>query len=83
MSMVESKYIENKAYLARCEREWTLTLREAGTRRALELGRENEWLRCVKGDFPRRKGHTVDWQGVHARRASGAWKSRPAKVHNL
>ena len=53
MNSAESKYIENKAYLARCAREWTLTLRESGTRLALEFGREDEWLRCVKGDFPK------------------------------
>ena len=52
MNTAESKYTENKAYLARCERETTLALRETGTRRALEFGREDEWLRCVKGDFP-------------------------------
>src|ERR1035437_10863707 len=53
MNTAESKYIENKAYLSRCAREGTLALRESGTRLALEFGREDEWLRCVKGDFPK------------------------------
>src|ERR1039458_6352340 len=54
MNTAESKYIENKAYLSRRAREGSLAWQESGTRQALEfVGREDEWLRCVKGDFSR------------------------------
>ena len=53
MNTAESKYIENKAYLSRCAREGTHALGESGTRQALEFGREDDWLRCVKGDLPK------------------------------
>jgi ubiquinone/menaquinone biosynthesis C-methylase UbiE len=53
MNTAESKYIENKAYLSRCAREWTLALQESRTRPTLEFGREDEWPRCVKGDLPK------------------------------
>src|ERR1017187_7940652 len=53
MNTAESKYTENKAYLSRCAREWTLRLQESGTRSSVEFAREDEWLRCAKGDFPK------------------------------
>ena len=53
MNTAESKYIENKPYLARCAQEQTLALREAGSRRATEFGSEEEWLRCVQETFPK------------------------------
>jgi ubiquinone/menaquinone biosynthesis C-methylase UbiE len=81
MNTGESKYSENKAYLARCEREWTLALQETGTRRALEFGREDEWLRCVKGDFPKYIPFLKENCGLEFRGrileigAGGAWLS--------
>src|ERR1039457_6348591 len=81
MNTAESKYTENKAYLARCERESTLALRETGTRRALEFGREDEWLRCVKGDFPKYIPFLTENCGLEFRGrileigAGGAWLS--------
>jgi ubiquinone/menaquinone biosynthesis C-methylase UbiE len=53
MNTAESKYLENRAYLARCSREQTLLLRESGNWRATEFGSEEEWLRCVKESFPK------------------------------
>jgi len=53
MNTAESKYIENKTYLARCAQEQTLALREAGSRCATEFGSEEEWLRCVRETFPK------------------------------
>jgi ubiquinone/menaquinone biosynthesis C-methylase UbiE len=81
MNPVESKYIENKAYLARCAREWPLAPREAGTRQALEFGGEEEWLRCVKEDFPKYIPFLTKKCGLEFRGrileigAGGAWLS--------
>jgi ubiquinone/menaquinone biosynthesis C-methylase UbiE len=81
MNTAESKYIENKAYLSRCAREGTLALRESGMRRALEFGREDEWLRCVKGDFPKYVPFLTEHCGLEFRGrileigAGGAWLS--------
>ena len=81
MNPAESKYIENKAYLSRCAREWTLALRESGARQALEFGREDEWLRCVKGDFPKYIPFLTEKCGLVFRGrileigAGGAWLS--------
>jgi ubiquinone/menaquinone biosynthesis C-methylase UbiE len=81
MNAAESKYIENKAYLSRCAREGTLTLRESGTRTALEFGREDEWLRCAKGDLPKYIPFLKEHCGLEFRGrvleigAGGAWLS--------
>jgi ubiquinone/menaquinone biosynthesis C-methylase UbiE len=81
MNAAESKYVENKAYLARCAREGTLALREPGTRQALDLGREDEWSRCVKGDFPKYIPFLAEHCGLEFRGrileigAGGAWLS--------
>jgi ubiquinone/menaquinone biosynthesis C-methylase UbiE len=81
MNAAESKYIENKAYLSRCAREGTLTLWGAGTRQALEFGREEEWLRCAKGDFPKYIPFLTEHCGLVFRGrileigAGGAWLS--------
>jgi ubiquinone/menaquinone biosynthesis C-methylase UbiE len=81
MNTAESKYIENKAYLSRCAREWALILRESGTRQALEFGREEDWLRCVKGDFPKYIPFLTENCGLEFRGrileigAGGAWLS--------
>jgi ubiquinone/menaquinone biosynthesis C-methylase UbiE len=81
MNTAESKYIENKAYLSRRAREWTLALQESGTRQALEFGREDAWLRCVKGDFPKYIPFLTEHCGLEFRGrileigAGGAWLS--------
>jgi ubiquinone/menaquinone biosynthesis C-methylase UbiE len=81
MNTAESKYIENKAYRALCAREGTHTLRDSGTRLALEFAREDEWLRCVKGDFPKYIPFLTEKCGLLFRGrileigAGGAWLS--------
>jgi ubiquinone/menaquinone biosynthesis C-methylase UbiE len=81
MNTAESKYIENKAYLSRCAREWTLALRESGPRQAIEFGREDEWLRGLKGDFPKYIPFLAEHCGLEFRGrileigAGGAWLS--------
>lgn len=81
MSAAESKYIESKTYLARFQREWTLALQESGRRQALEFGREEDWLRCVKEDFPKYVLFLTQQGGLEFRGrvleigAGGAWLS--------
>ena len=81
MNVVESKYVENEAYLARCAYEQTLALREASGRLALEFGSEEEWLRCVRDTFPRfipflRQKCGLEFRGrVLEIGAGGAWLS--------
>ncbi len=81
MNNAESKYVENKAYLSRCARHSTLALQESGTRRALEFSREEEWLRSVKGDFPKYIPFLTEKCGLVFRGrileigAGGAWLS--------
>ena len=81
MNTAESKYIENNAYLSRRAREWTLALQESGTRQALEFGREDAWLHCVKGDFPKYIPFLAEHCGLEFRGrileigAGGAWLS--------
>ncbi|MEI6389487.1 MAG: class I SAM-dependent methyltransferase [Verrucomicrobiota bacterium] len=53
MITAESKYIENKRYLARCAHEQTLALHESAGRFATEFGSEEDWLGCVKNQFPK------------------------------
>lgn len=53
MNREESKYIENKAHLARHAEERLLAFRRAETRIATEFSNETEWLRSVKEDFPK------------------------------
>ena len=53
MNREESKYIENKAHLARYAEERMLAFRRAETRIATEFSNETEWLRSVKEDFPK------------------------------
>jgi ubiquinone/menaquinone biosynthesis C-methylase UbiE len=81
MNPAESKYVENKAYLARCTREWTLGLQESGTRQAIEFVQEDEWFRCVKEDFPKYVPFLTEKCGLEFRGrileigAGGAWLS--------
>jgi ubiquinone/menaquinone biosynthesis C-methylase UbiE len=53
MSLAESKYIDNKAYLSRRARERPAALGEFGVRQAAEAAGETEWLRSVKQEFPK------------------------------
>src|SRR3974377_1418627 len=79
MNIPESKYIENKAYLARCAREQTLAFREATDRLATEYGSEEEWLRCVNDTFPKFIPFLTENGGIEFRGrvleigAGGAW----------
>ncbi len=81
MSPNESKYLENKSYLAHYQREWTEALQESRSRQALEFGREEEWLRCVKADFPKYVPFLTQKCGLEFRGrvleigAGGAWLS--------
>jgi len=81
MNTVESKYIENKPYLARCAREQMLAFHEAAGRLATEFGSEEEWLRCVKHTFPKFIPFLTQKCGLHFRGrvleigAGGAWLS--------
>jgi ubiquinone/menaquinone biosynthesis C-methylase UbiE len=81
MQAAESKYVENKAYLARCQREWTLASRQSEAQQALEYASENEWLRCVKEDFPKYVPFLTQKCGLDFRGrileigAGGAWLS--------
>ena len=81
MNIPESKYIENKAYLARCDREQVLAVRETAGRLATEFGSEEEWLRCVKHTFPKFIPFLTQKCGLHFRGrvleigAGGAWLS--------
>jgi ubiquinone/menaquinone biosynthesis C-methylase UbiE len=81
MNTAESKYIENKAYLARCAHEQALLLRETGSSRATEFGSEDEWLRCVKESFPKFIPFLTERCGLEFRGrileigAGGAWLS--------
>jgi ubiquinone/menaquinone biosynthesis C-methylase UbiE len=81
MNTAESKYIESKAYRARCAREGPHTLRGLRTRRALEFGPEDEWLRSVKGNFPKYIPFLTEKCGLTFRGrileigAGGAWLS--------
>jgi ubiquinone/menaquinone biosynthesis C-methylase UbiE len=81
MQPAESKYVENKAYLARCQREWTLASRHSETWQAQEFGQEDEWLRCVQEDFPKYVPFLTGKCGLEFRGrvlelgAGGAWLS--------
>src|SRR3974390_2117281 len=81
MNIPESKYVENKAYLARCAREQTLAFRESAGRLATEFGSEEEWLRCVQDTFPKfipflTKNCGLEFRGrVLEIGAGGAWLS--------
>jgi len=80
MNSAESKYIENKAYLARCAHEGTLALRESGTRLTPDFSREDEWSRCVE-DAPKYIPFLEEHCGLEFRGrileigAGGAWLS--------
>ncbi len=81
MSVAESKYVENKAYLSRAAREWTLALHDLWARQATELSQEDEWFRCVKEDFPKYTPFLTEKCGLEFRGrileicAGGAWLS--------
>jgi ubiquinone/menaquinone biosynthesis C-methylase UbiE len=81
MNTAESKYLENKAYLARCAREQTLAFRETAGRLATEFGSEEDWLRCVKDTFPKfipflTQNCGLDFRGrILEIGAGGAWLS--------
>jgi ubiquinone/menaquinone biosynthesis C-methylase UbiE len=53
MSLAESKYIENKAYLSRCAREWPVALGEFGVRQARKPAQEGELFDCAREDVPK------------------------------
>lgn len=53
MNPAESKYIENKAYLARAAREGRFGPRHSWARQATEFLPEEQWFRCVKEEFPK------------------------------
>jgi ubiquinone/menaquinone biosynthesis C-methylase UbiE len=81
MNTAESKYIENRPYLARCANEQALPLRESGSWRATDFGSEAEWLRCVKESFPKFLPFLTEKCGLEFRGrileigAGGAWLS--------
>ena len=81
MNTVESKYIENKPYLARCAHQQTLALHESSIRLATEFGSEAEWMRCVKESFPKFIPFLTQNCGLQIRGrvleigAGGAWLS--------
>jgi ubiquinone/menaquinone biosynthesis C-methylase UbiE len=52
MKPAESKYVENKAYLARAAREGILAPRDSWGRQVTELSQQDESLQSVKEDFP-------------------------------
>jgi len=49
----ESPYIEKKSYLSQFAHEKELAFREAADHLQTEFGSEEEWLRCVREDFPK------------------------------
>lgn len=53
VSTTESPYIEKKSYLSRFAHEKELAFREADDHLRTEFGSEEEWLRCVKEEFPK------------------------------
>jgi ubiquinone/menaquinone biosynthesis C-methylase UbiE len=81
MNIAESKYVENKAYLARCAHQQGLALRGPGGQQATEFGSEEEWLRCVKEKFPKFIPFLTQKCGLDIRGrvleigAGGAWLS--------
>src|SRR3974377_24466 len=81
MHVPESKYVENKAYLARCAHEQMLAVHEAAGRLATEFGSEEDWLRCVSDTFPKFIPFLTQKCGLEFRGrileigAGGAWLS--------
>jgi len=81
MSPTESKYVENKAYLARLAREARLGARENWLRQATEFLPEEQWFRHVKQDFPKyvpflMKQCELEFRGrILEIGAGGAWLS--------
>ncbi len=53
MNMSESKYVENRAYAARCANGGTPVLRGSARSIETEFGSEEEWLRHVRESFPK------------------------------
>src|SRR5271170_7895883 len=53
MNTAESKYVENRAYVARCANGRTPLSRGSAHRIETEFGSEEEWLRHVKESFPK------------------------------
>jgi ubiquinone/menaquinone biosynthesis C-methylase UbiE len=53
MNPVESKYVENNAYLSRAAREGMFGPRDSWVRHTTESLPPEQWFRCVKEDFPR------------------------------
>jgi ubiquinone/menaquinone biosynthesis C-methylase UbiE len=81
MKPAESRYVENKAYLARAAREGMVALRDTWAREATEFSQQNEWYRCVKEDFPKYVPFLTKQCGLEFRGrileigAGGAWLS--------
>ena len=81
MNPAESKYIENKAYLARAAREGRFGPRHSWARQATEFLPEEQWFRCVKEEFPKYVPFLTERCGLEFRGrvleigAGGAWFS--------
>ena len=53
MSLAESKYVENKAYLARCARQWPSGAGEPVGRQVAESAPEADWSPAIKAEYPK------------------------------
>jgi ubiquinone/menaquinone biosynthesis C-methylase UbiE len=81
MSLAESKYIENKAYLARCARQWPLGVGELGLRQVADSAQETEGSAGIKAEYPKYIPFLTKECGLEFRGrileigAGGAWLS--------
>lgn len=81
MKAAESRYVENKAYLARAARDGIGAHGAAWAREATEFSEEKEWYRSVKADFPKYVPFLTQECGLEFRGrileigAGGAWLS--------
>lgn len=53
MNQSVSKYVEKPGYLSQLAHEKELAFREADDHLVTEFGSEEEWLRCIREDFPK------------------------------
>ena len=81
MTPIESKYVENKAYLARCARQWPLGVGELGMRKGSGSGQEAEPTAGIKAEYSKYIPFLAKECGLEFRgrileiSAGGAWLS--------
>ena len=56
VNQTDSKYVEKPGYLSQLAHESELAFREMDGHLATEFGSEEEWLRCIREDFPKFTG---------------------------